>query len=273
MPNESKMFASLLKYWRGKRGLSQLDLALKADVSARHISFLETGRSQPSEEMVLRLTDTLDLPLRERNNMLREAGFADAFSEPELSALDDTGTRRVLELMMLQQEPYPLVVMDRWYNMVLANQAAQWFIGACFQERSAPMPEGPMNGVLALFQEELLRPNVLRWEDAARQMLARLNRELLHRPNDEKLSKLLQQAVTAPGVPEDWRRPDPFQGDWAVIPVGFQLNGETFDFITTLTVFSTPRNVTLQELQIESYFPLNEESDEAWKRVRGAQGS
>jgi len=268
MSQQSKLFASLLKYWRNKRGLSQLELALKSDVSARHISFLETGRSQPSEEMVLRITETLDLPLRERNQLLRDSGFEPVFPEPELSVLDEPGTRKVISLMMERQEPYPLVVMDRWYNILQTNQSAQLFLQACFKDRPEQFPEPPINAVLALFRDDQLRPNILNWEPTARLLLARLHRELLHRPNDDRLSTLLEEVLALPGVPEDWHTPDPSLGNIAVFPFGFEASGRKLEFVTTLTVFSTPQYVTLQELQLESYFPLNQETEERWLELR-----
>lgn len=264
MGKESKVFASLLKYWRGKRGLSQLDLALRADVSTRHISFLETGRSQPSEEMVLRLVEALDLPLRERNVVLQEAGYEAQFPEPELSALDQPGTRTVIDLMMAQQEPYPLIVMNRWYDIVAMNNGGKRLVSVCLGDS---VSNQPINAMAALFKSELLKPVVLDWEIVAKEMLARLHREQLHRPQDQRLAGLLSEVLAMPGIPEDWRTPDLSRGTAAVLPFRLLVNGSKLEFVTTITEFSTPQNVTLQELQIESYFPLNEQTAETWSRL------
>src|SRR5579859_3587977 len=119
----ARLFPALLKHWRNRRGLSQLDLALAADVSPRHVSFLETGRAQPSREMVLRLGATLNVPLREQNGMLRAAGFGEEFPEPDLAVLPP-GVALAIERMMQTHEPYPMTVLDRRYQLLRANQGA-----------------------------------------------------------------------------------------------------------------------------------------------------
>lgn len=266
MAKENKIFASLLKYWRGRRGLSQLDLALRAEVSTRHLSFLETGRSQPSEEMVLRLAESLDLPLRERNTLLRDAGFEIRFCEEEPCALDQPGVQGVLELMMAQQEPYPLIVMNRWYDILLMNEGARALILACLDEE--PSVDTPLNAMECLFHDNLLKPFVLDWKVVAKEMLARLHREMLHRPQDERLSNLLNSLLGLPGVPEDWRVPDLTRGLGVVLPFRLRVGEAIVEFVTTITQFSTPQTIALQELQIESYYPLDKATVDAWEALR-----
>lgn len=256
MTKQSKMFAALLKYWRGKRGLSQLDLALRAEISTRHISFLETGRSQPSQEMVLRLAEALDLPLREQNKLLVEAGFAPIFAESDLKALADPKIDRALKLMMEQHEPYPMMVMDRSYNLLQMNRAARRFVVTCIGPQ-----EGPVNVMMALFEKHLFRPYIEDWDSMAREVLSRLQREVLHKPNDEALSTLLDSILNLPEIPEAWRIPDLSRGGEAVYPIRFSVREQTLEFITTITSFNTPKNVTLEELQIESYYPTNPETE------------
>lgn len=267
MTSESKMFSTLLKFWRGKRGLSQLDLALKADVSSRHLSFLETGRSQPSREMVLRLAETLDLSLRESNVLLREAGFAAEFEEPTSEGLKDPAIERVLEMMLHQQEPYPLIVMDRWFNVLMMNQGAILLATEGLELQPEQVAPGALNAMEALFDPHTLRSRVLNWEKIAREILARLHREALHRPNDARLSELLERILAQPGVPSDWREPDLERGQAAVFPFSLRVGERDLHFVTTLTRFSTPRNVLSEELQIESYFPLDSETEQAWSEL------
>lgn len=264
MTEESRLFAALLKYWRGRRGLSQLDLALTADVSARHISFLETGRSQPSREMVLLLASTLDVPLREQNAMLRAAGFDPAFEEPPLDALRDPAIERALDRMMAQHEPYPMVLMDRCYDVLRMNQGATRLFTTAVEA-----PPDRFNAVEALFDGSLLRPLVVNWEETARELVSRLHRESLHRPQDARLAALLEEILARPDVPDGWRRPDFSRGTSAAFAFRFRFHGQEFAFLTTLMTFSAPQNVTLDELQIESYFPLDDQTHRACLTLAG----
>ena len=257
MSQQSKMFAALLKYWRGKRGLSQLDLALKADISTRHISFLETSRSQPSQDMVLRLADTLDLPLREQNKLLCEAGFEAAFAESNQGSLEDPAIKRVLQFMMDKQEPYPLLVMDRNYRLVSMNKAATRFLAG-----SVGDVDSSFNVMKAIFEEQSFKPHIENWDSAAREVLSRLQREVLQNPADSELTKLLESILALPGIPSNWRIPDLSRGSQAVFPFQFRLGSHRLEFITTITSFNTPKNVTLEELQIECYYPGDEKTEE-----------
>lgn len=257
--SESRVFPALLKYWRGARGMSQLDLSLAAGVSARHISFLETGRSSPSEEMVLRLGATLGVPLREQNALLRAAGFAERFEEDaELSPR----LAEALDRMMRAQEPYPLVVMNRLYDVVQTNRA-----GALLMSRilKGDLPrlsaKGPLNALRLTFEERGLRPHIENWDALARNLLIRLQREVLQNPADTELAGLLEELLDQPGVPDDWHVPDLGKVCDPTVNVRFRCEGRTLEFLTTLTTFNAPQNVALQELQIESYYPIDGETE------------
>jgi len=252
MTTNRGMFASLLKYWRGKRGWSQLDLATNSQVSAKHISFLETGRSKPGEDMVLLLANTLDLSMRDQNDMLRAAGFEPLYEEPKLDALEDKGVARALEMMMRRHNPYPMVVMDRCYEILRLNRAAARIWSLVSPEREVT------NAMLALFDPAQLRPYVVGWEAAAREMVARVHRDCIHNPQDSAPRELLEQMLSFPGVPESWRHPDLGRQSRAAFVLEFELAGSRFKFLTTVMSFSAPQNITLQELQIESYYPLDE---------------
>ena len=170
---------------------------------------------------------------------------------------------------MDQQEPYPMTVLNRWYDIVSMNGGALTLIQACLPGWEPP-PDATINAMKALFHEDLLKPLVLDWDMVAREMLARLHRELLHRPQDERLSQLLDELLSFPGVPKDWRAPDLSRGNMAVLPFRLRAGEEILEFVTTITIFSTPQNVTLEELQIESYFPLNETTKQAWSRLQSS---
>ncbi len=257
MSHDSNVFPALLRYWRGARGLSQLDLAGAASVSAKHISFLETGRANPSQEMVLRLASTLDLPLRDQNALLLAAGFAEVFREPAESEFDPV-VKRALDIMMRHHEPYPLVVFDRHYEMVAANEGTQRFLRLLLGDAAGR----EKNVMKLLFDPDLLRPFVVDWERVAGGLLVRLQRELLHKRRDGGLSALISTLCTYPGVPADWRVPDLSAPSLAALDVQFDVHGQRLGFLTTLTVFQAPQNVSLEELRIESYYPLDDATDQ-----------
>ncbi len=178
------LFPPLLKYWRGKKGLSQLDLSLAADVSSRHISFLETGRAKPSREMILSLAATLDIPLREQNTMLSVAGFEPVFEEPSLGK--NKAIDRVIEHMFKKHEPYPMVVMNGGYDLVNLNQTGQKLLQFFVANPSAMTM--PLNLYDSLFNPELVRPFVKDWETFAKKMLCRVHREAILNTHDSRLT-------------------------------------------------------------------------------------
>jgi len=261
---DSKLFCALLKYWRGRRGLSQLDLAATAEISSRHLSFLETGRAKPSQEMVLRLAATLDVPLRDRNSLLREAGFPAHFPEPTLDALNDPAIEHALARMLRQQEPYPMILLDRTYEVLRVNEAAQRFFGAVLGGELVGR-----NALYVLFDPGLLRPYVVDWQDVGHEVVLRLQRETLFNPHDARLCEVLARLLEYPEVPEAWRRPDFSRASARAVQLRFRLGEQELGFVTTMTRFHAPHNVTLDELQIESYFP----QDDATQRLCAAWAS
>jgi transcriptional regulator with XRE-family HTH domain len=262
---ESGLFPALIKHWRGRRGLSQLDLALAADVSPRHVSFLETGRAQPSREMILRLAASLGVPLRDQNALLAAAGFPQAFEEPGLAGGLPPALRLALDRMMAQQEPYPLAVMNRRYDVIETNRAGTDLLRRFIAEPAAAT--SPMNIFHALFDARLSRPFILEWERVARLLLARLHREVLERPNDTELAALLRGLFEYPGVPVGWQQPDLSVPSEPCLTLRLKRDELELAFVTTVTVFSAPQNVTLDELRIESYFPLDEPTRRACERL------
>jgi transcriptional regulator with XRE-family HTH domain len=263
-PVTATVFPALLRYWRGARGMSQLDLAGAADVSPKHISFLETGRAKPSREMVLRLATTLGVPLRDQNALLVAAGFAEAFREVDAAGFDPN-VRRALERMMAHQEPYPLLVLDRHYELVMHNAAARRFLLAVLGDRA----ERERNAMKLLFDPALLRPHVVDWERTARLLLSRLQREALYRRRDEGLQQLIAQLCAYEGVPQGWRTLDFETPSDATLNMRFEFAGQRIGFLTTLTVFQAPQNVSLEELQIESYFPLDDVTEQVCRMLAG----
>lgn len=260
----NRIFPALLKYWRGRSGLSQLDLALAADVSVRHLSCLETGRAQPSESMVLRLLATLNVPLRHQNDALIAAGFAAHFLDPALDSLPDA-VQSAMDRMLQQQEPFPMTVLAADYKILQHNAAARRVFG---QFTANPQLLSPQSvDMFALILDPALgKPFVRDWHTVARHMLTRLQREL-SRSGDVRLASLLDRAMQYPGVESSWRYPDEDAKTYSTLEVWLQRDGLTLGFMTTLTAFSSPGNVLLDELRLESYFPLNEATRVACERL------
>ncbi len=254
------LFPAQLKYWRGKRGMSQLDLALAADVSSRHVSFLETARARPSPEMVLRLGAALQLSLRDQNALLSAAGLDEVYTEPDpRSGLSDP-VARALERMLAGHEPFPMVVMDRHYNVLRTNRGAEVLFARIIAEPAAVTP--PLNLLRAVFDRKLARRFIEDWERIARLLISRLYRESLERPSDEGLVELIDELLSFPDVPAEWRQPEFAVESEPVVAVSFARDDLRLSFLTTVTVFNAPQNVTLEELRIESYFPLDDATSE-----------
>lgn len=257
MPREEpRLFPAVLKHWRQRRGLSQLDLSLAADVSGRHISFLETGRAQPSREMVLRLGAALDVPLRDQNQMLQAAGFESEFDEPGIAAGLPPPIEQALSRMLRQHEPYPMMVMNHRYDLLRGNEGAQRLFALIIPDPSAVTP--PLNLFRALFDPRLARGAILDWERSARAALSRLHRESLARAGDATLSELVRSLFDYPDVPDDLRQPDFSVPSDPTLVLRLRARGVELAFLLTVTIFSAPQNVTLEELRIESYFPLDD---------------
>jgi transcriptional regulator with XRE-family HTH domain len=262
---ESNLFPAMMKHWRTRRGLSQLDLALAADVSSRHVSFLETGRAQPSREMILRLASALSVPLRDQNALLAAAGYPEAFPEQTVDEGLAGPVGMVLDRMLAQQEPFPMVVLNRHYDVLRTNRGASALLARLVAD---PTRLGaPANVFRMLFDPHLIRPFVADWERTAKYLLARLHRESLERSSDTGLAALLRSLFEYPDVPQGWQEPDLSLPSEPWLILRLRRDDLEVAFVTTLTVFSAPQNVTLDELRIESYYPLDEPSRRACERL------
>lgn len=236
--------------------MTQLDLAMAAEVSTRHLSCLETGRARPSEDMVLLLAANLDVPLREQNAMLEAAGFEHLFDEPSLAEGLDPVLSFALERMLAKHEPYPMFVMNRRYDILRCNHGAARMLRHLNVD-----PAARPNAYRLLFDPALGRPFVADWPRAGRALLSRLHREALHRPEDGSLHELVEALLAYPDVPETWRQPDFSIPNLPTYALQLDMGGQALRFLTTVTAFNAPSNVTLEELRIESWFPLDPATD------------
>ena len=243
----------LLRDWRTARRLSQLNLALKAEISARHLSFLETGRSRPSRELLLHLADTLEIPLRERNLLLAAAGFAPTYRETDLAAPAMAQVRKAIELILGHQEPYPAFVVDRCWEVRLANHAAvrlnRFLLGGDSTET---------NMLRMVLQPGGVRRFMANWEEAAGDLIRHLHHHIATSPSDARARDLLAEVLAYPGVPARWRTREIGQAAPPLLTTIFQKDGRELRFFSALTSFGTPHDVTLEELRIECNFPADE---------------
>jgi transcriptional regulator with XRE-family HTH domain len=244
---------TLLRHWRTARRLSQLELALDADISSRHLSYVETGRSQPSREMVLRLADALEIPLRERNALLVAAGFAPRYFETGLAAPEMTQMRSAIDLILRHQEPYPAFVLDRHWNIRMANQAGprctRFLLGADPNES---------NMIRLVLQPDGLKPVLVNWEETAGDLIRHLHNQIAATPSDEQSKALLAEVLAYPGVPARWRTREIGAPTTPLLTTVFRKGDVELRFFSTLTMFGTPHDVTLEELRIECSFPADD---------------
>lgn len=249
---------ALLQYWRGARRKSQLALAHDAGVSPRHVCFIETGRAKPSREMLLLLAGVLDVPLRERNALLLAGGFAPVYREAGLDAPELGPARRAFEAILRQQEPYPAVVMDRYWNLLMANRAAERFFAFLLGDTVRTTPP---NVVRLMFDPEGLRPYVTNWEEAAEALVRRIDREAVGGVPDTLLRALLDEVFGYRDVPARLRVPNREAPLSPLIPIAFRKAGHRYAYFSTVTTLGTPADITLQELRIECFFPVDAETE------------
>jgi transcriptional regulator with XRE-family HTH domain len=255
----------LIRHWRNVRKESQLTLALKAGISTRHLGFLEIGRANPSREMVALLAGVLDVPLRERNALLLAAGYAPTYKETGLDAPEMEHARKAVGLILRHQEPYPAVVMDRHWNILTTNTAADRFFSRLV---GPPAGETPLNVIRLMFDPAGLRPFVANWAAVAETLVQRVHREALGGGLDEETARLLREVLAYPGVPARWAAPDllaPFPRPY--VPVQFRKDDLQMDFFSAVTTLGTPLDITLQELRIECFFPADDATERAARRL------
>ncbi len=249
-------FGHILSQWRAFRRMSQLDVALAAGVSQRHVSFVESGRAQPSREMIFKLAAALDLPLRARNGLFLAAGYAPAYAERRLDLAEMTSARDALELILRRHEPYPAIVTDAGWNIVMQNAATTRIVAACVEADALRRlsPGGGANFMRLMFAADGLRPCVENWPSARAALFGRLRREAAanpHSPSNELLREL-GDAVGPDRHGSDDRPDEP------ISTLELRVGGARLRLFSTFATFGTPQDVTLQELRIDMSFPADE---------------
>ncbi|WP_209647938.1 helix-turn-helix domain-containing protein [Kibdelosporangium banguiense] len=237
----------LLRQWREQRRLSQLDLSIQADISTRHLSFVETGRSAPSREMVLHLAEELEVPLRERNRLLLAAGFAPVYGETSMDAPEMTAVRTAVRQILAGHEPYPAAVVDRRWNMVDSNASIALFTAGIPPELLTP----PVNVLRLSLHPDGLAPRIVNLGEWRAHLLGRLRREIAVTA-DQGLRDLYEELVAYP-----CSDPEPHLENEVVVPLRIMHNGTELKFLSMVATFGTPADITVAELSIESFFPAD----------------
>jgi len=253
---------SLLRGWRKLRGVTQLELALKADSSARHISFIETGRSTPSRSMVLHLAEHLDVPVRDRNSLLMAAGYAPSYPETSLTAPAMTTLRTGLEQLLAAYEPFPALVMNGMYDVVTANKGVRLLLDGV----AGHLLEPPMNAMRLTLHPQGLAPRIQNLAEWRGHLLERMERQAALRSSDalrglyEEVAAYPAPAGTTHAAPDERAvghgpTPPPY-----ALPLRIEAGGCVLSFISTATTFNTPMDVTVSELAVETFLPADPET-------------
>lgn len=252
-------FATALRYWRDKRGYSQLRLSTESSTSQRHISFLESNRSQPSRDMVLKLGIALDIPLRERNRMLLAAGYAPAYRERSLSDPELVSVKQALDFMLTQQAPYPALVVDRLWNLVMINTPAAMLIGWLLDTpKDVPLPREGVNVLKLMLDPNGIRKHLQNWKEVCTDLLQWIQREAMGDGPGSEAEALLGELLALPGIAAVTRLPNLDTLSLPFLPMQIHKDNISLNLFTSIATMGTPHDVTVHELRIESFFPADE---------------
>ena len=262
-------FGRELRKWRSIRAMSQLDLAIAAGTAPRHLSFVETGRSTPGRELVLRLAEALEVPLRSRNELLVAAGYAPIYLDSALSAPAMDGVRTALQFVLAQQEPYPGIVVRPDWTIIMANEAAfRWrrlFVSDTEKDRAGP---DAANAMKMFFHPQLFRNYVVNWERCARDILLRLRYEAAGLGPGSPPAQLLRELLTYPGAPQTTEAVDGSLAPNEPLMTVHMAKGDIrLSYFSMLTTFGTPHDVLLEELRIKLFFPADAGSSDLFQRL------
>ena len=256
MSKQSKL-GDLLREWRGLRGRSQLDISFDTGISQRQISFIESGRSVPSRSTLIGIAEALAVPLRERNALLLAAGYAPLYSNAEWNSDEMKSVTKALQRMIAQHEPYPAIVMDRYWNVLLTNDAAPQFFN-CFVDMSKR--PSPRNLLHLMFDPNGMRPFIANWEVLAKNLIQRVHREAVSQIVDQKTKDLVADLLAYPDVQSDWRAPETLSV-LPMIPISLVKDGTMMHYFSLVTTVGTPQAIAAQELRVECMYPADDETE------------
>jgi len=256
----------LLRHWRDVRSKSQMELSLDIGISQRHLSFIESGRSAPSRQTLINIAQALDVPFRDRNELLLAAGFAPIYKEAAWNSAEMGSVNRAVERILRHHEPFPAIVMDRYWNVFMRNASAPRFFNAFIDLDARPEPRNMLH---LMFDPTALRPFLVNWDEVSRALIQRIHREAVGHTLDERTRELLASLLAYPDV-------DPGLGSIGaddsapslpMIPLIFRKDGQVLRYFSMITTVGTPQTIATQELRIESMFPADEATEEAHSRL------
>jgi transcriptional regulator with XRE-family HTH domain len=250
----------LLRYWRGTRGKSQLELSFDTGVSQRHLSFIESGRSAPSRQTLMNIAQGLEVPFRDRNRLLLAAGFAPIYGEDAWNADEMKSVNAALERVLRQHEPFPAVVMDRYWNVFMTNASAPRFFNLFIDLEVRPKPRNLLH---LMFDPAGMRPFIKHWDRTAKSLIQRVHRESVGHVIDERTRDLLATLMAYPEVEDALKLVDVAipQPTLPVIPLSFVKDGQTLNYFSMVTTVGTPQTIATQELRIECMYPADDQTD------------
>lgn len=247
----------LLRHWRDLRGKSQNELSLDTEISQRHLSFIESGRSIPSRQALLTVAQALDIPLRERNQLFLAAGFAPMYVDEAWNAGEMAAVTRALARVLHQHEPFPAVVMDRYWNVLMTNDAAPRFFNAFVDLAARPTPRNMLH---LMFDPGGMRPHIANWNSASKGLLERVRRETVGHVLDEHTRELIDELLAYPGIVEGNTTPAD-EPVLPVVPLSFIKNGRTLNYFSMVSTVGTPLTIAAQELRVECMFPMDDSTE------------
>lgn len=266
-PNPATHAGALLRQWRAARHLSQLDLALRADVSARHVNRIETGKSQPTVDLVVRLAEALDMPLRERNTLLIAAGYAPRYMETNLEAPELALVRQAIQTILEHQEPYPAFITNVHWDVLMTNRALDRVFGWLRDHARIH------NNILRqIFDPTDMRQVIHNWEEVAEDVIKLLHDQVAATPSDTRSRALLEEVLGYPGVPDRWRTRTLGEAPVPLLMCEFQKGDTVLRFFSTITTFATPRDVTIEGLRIECLYPADDATRNRCRELASTAG-
>lgn len=250
----------LLRYWRGTRGKSQIELSLDTGVSQRHLSFIESGRSAPSRQTLMNIAQGLEVPFRDRNRLLLAAGFAPIYGEDAWNADEMKSVNAALERVLRQHDPFPAVVMDRYWNVFMTNASAPRFFNTFIDLDARPKPRNLLH---LMFDPAGMRPFIAHWDRTVKSLIQRVHRESVGHVIDERTRDLLTMLMAYPEVEDALKLTDAAipQPTLPVIPLSFVRDGRTLNYFSMVTTVGTPQTIATQELRIECMYPADDQTD------------
>jgi transcriptional regulator with XRE-family HTH domain len=247
----------LLRHWRNLRGKSQNELSLDTGISQRHLSFIESGRSAPSRQTLVTLAQALDIPLRERNQLFLAAGFAPMYVDEAWNAGEMAAVTRALARVLQQHEPFPAMVMDRYWNVLMTNEAAPRFFNAFVDLATRPTPRNMLH---LMFDPAGMRPHIANWSSTSKGLLERVRREAVGHVLDERTRELIDELLAYPDIVEgNTTLTD--EPALPVVPMSFIKNGQTLNYFSMVSTVGTPLTIAAQELRVECLFPMDEATE------------